>query len=320
LRRAVANLLRRLLAARGIQLAGPAESAGRRAFAATLERWAVADLDPDPQAGFAASGIVFSRDRALQLHALLSGWTENVVGGSGLAVLWTASGAAHEASYRELERIWTGRVRFVRESSFRDDLLRLVEGAGCTHLFFLTDDAVVLRPLDLAGCLLPRPSREIFSLTHDRTLDWCFVAGRPQRIPSLSERSGGRFEWTWAEGEEGADWSYPLSVDGKIFSRREVALLLEELPFRNPNTLESALQVYQPLFARRRGVCLDAAAVVNVPCNRVQDQFLNPTTGAHAPDELLVRWNRGERIAHEEFLGRTPRSAETSSFTFVSRA
>ena len=314
-----AALLRRLLAPSGAELLGPGQASLRRAFDAALEEWAVADLDPDPGATPGATGIVFSRDRAMQLHALLAGWTENVSGCAGLRILWTASDAAHEASYRVLEGIWRGKAEFVRESSFRDDLLREVRAAPSTHLFFLTDDAVVLRPFRLDPCLLRRPSREILSLTHDRTLDWCFAAGRAQAIPPLSDRADGLLEWTWADGEPGTDWSYPLSVDGKFFSGRELALLLPHIPFCNPNTLEAAMQVFQPLFARRKGVCLPRAPLVNVPCNRVQEEFSNRTTGGWKTGELLERWNRGERIRHEEFVGLSPREAEERAFSFRPR-
>lgn len=303
----------------GLELAGPGATRLRRAFLRAVEDWSVLDVDPPAGSELSATGIVFSRDRAMQLHALLSGWTENVDGAADLRILWTASAPAHESAYRELASLWGAKVRFVRESDFRADLLREVESATSSHLFLLTDDAVVLQPFRLADCLKARPSREVFSLTHGEGLDWCFVAQRPQRIPALDRGGSGTIEWTWSDGDEGTDWAYPLSVDGKFFSRREIALLVRHIPFRNPNTLEAALQVFQPLFARRRGTAFSRAALANIPCNTVQSEFRNHDSGLHSTSDLLSRWNRGERIRHEEFVGLTPAHAEIRTFTFVSR-
>jgi len=313
------GLVRRFLARRGLELVGPGTAALRRAFLRTIEDWSVEDVDPPDGSDLSATGIVFSRDRAMQLHALLSGWTENVDGAADLRVLWTSSSPGHEAAYRELESIWGSRVAFVRESDFRTDLLREVESTPSTHLFFLTDDAVVLQPFRLADCLRPRPSREVFSLTHGEGLEWCFVARRSQRVPALEKNPDGTIGWTWSEGEPATDWAYPLSVDGKFFSPRECAVLLRHLPFRNPNTLEAALQVYQPLFARRRGIAFSRPALVNVPCNTVQSDFRNHDSGLHTVADLLCLWQDGLRIRHEEFKGLAPAEAEIRNFTFVSR-
>jgi hypothetical protein len=318
--RATSDLLRRFLAFWGLELAGRETAARRRAFLETLEEWAVADFEPPSGEPFSAMGVIFSRDRALQLHALLEGWAACVRGPAELVVLWTASDPDHEASYRELSALWEGRARFLRETSFREDLLDEIGSTPATHLFFLTDDAMVLNPFDLSSCLLPDPTRAVFSLTHGRGLDWCFVARKPQGIPALSDARNGRLSWVWKDGDPGTDWSLPLSVDGKFLSRREVALLLSRLPFRNPNTLEMALQVFHPLFARRNGVCFGHPALVNVPCNTVQTECVNPDTGLHGVRDLLFRWRAGERIRWEAFLGLSPREAETKNFEFVTRS
>ncbi len=298
---------------------GSTSLARRRAFLETLEEWAVGDFDPSPDLPFSATGVVFSRDRALQLHALLESWAANAHGKADLMVLWTASDPEHESSYRELSNLWAGRVRFRREADFRADLLAELEVFPSTHLFFLTDDAMVLRPFDVSDCLLPHPRRSVFSLTHGHGLDWCFVARKTQRIPPLSKTFAGHLRWNWKDGEDGTDWSFPLSVDGKFFSRQEMSLLLSRLPFRNPNTLEMALQQFQPLFARREGVCFQDSVLVNVPCNTVQTECENFDTGAHGVHDLLLRWKTGERILWEEFAGLSACQAETKAFSFTPR-
>lgn len=262
-------------------------------------------------------GVIFSKDRALQLRALLQSWFAQVEGTARLVVLWTAS-PEHEASYAELQALWQGKVEWVREQDFRTDLLRLLETSGESHLFFVTDDALVIGGFKMEEALAEEPRHRILSLCHAPTLDWCFIADRAQKVPPLQAHAPGRLRWNWADGEERMDWRFPLSIDGKFFAREEMLLLLRPLPFRSPNTLEVNLQVFLPLFVGREGVCFEQAKLVNVPCNAVQTQYANLVTGAHTTAELLVRWQAGERIRWEDHVGLLPAEAERKAFAFVS--
>jgi hypothetical protein len=288
-------------------------------FDAALVEWTRRDFRQELSGPRTATGIVFSRDRAMQLHALLESWFANASGEARLVVLWTASDSDHETSYRELSVLWKDKVDWVREAQFRDDLLRLVESDRSSHLFFLTDDAIVLRPFEISRALLPDPGRRVFSLCHDPELSWCFILKRHQKVPPLRGLGQDLFEWDWTDGEPGTDWNFPLSVDGKFFSRQEMSVLMRNLPFRNPNTFEQSLQVFQPLFVGRGGVCFSKAVLANVPCNAVQTQFDNPVTGAHGTGELNTRWRKGQRIAWEDFRNLSSAQAETRPFRFVER-
>ncbi len=311
-------LFKSLLGRLGLEVQTARLARLRERFQATLVEWSARDFRIAPDGAFRATGIVFSRDRAMQLDALLESWFAQVDGSVRLAVLWTAT-PRHEISYRQLADKWARRVEWIRESDFREDLVSIVRQDSSTHLFFMTDDALILRPFAMEQVLLPDPRHEIFSLCHSRDLDWCFVHQKTQTVPDLDPRPDGTLSWRWKNGETFSDWSFPLSVDGKFFLREEMEVLLSDLPFRSPNTLEQSLQIYQPLFAGRLGVCFAKAAMVNVPCNAVQTQFANPVTGAHSTDELLHEWEGGNRIAWEDFKGMPPREAERKPYRFVAR-
>ena len=98
------------------------------------------------------------------------------------------------------------------------------------------------------------------------------------------------FTWTWGKGE--TDWAYPLSVDGHIFDRLEFLAMLQLIPFKAPNSLEHHLQVFLPLFSNRLGVAYPTSRQVNLPLNRVQQEFAN-SAGQVDPDFLLEKWNQG---------------------------
>jgi hypothetical protein len=287
------------------------------ACAALLD--ADAALLPAPPPG--ATGVVFSKDRAMQLHAFLSSWFACAVSPCPLRVLFAAGSAEHERAYDELARIWSGRVDFVRERDFRSDLLGILGLDDAPRVVFFTDDGMFLDPFDMDDAVRWNPRTHVFSLVHGRALRRCFVLDRPQSLPPFLDPPEGGDEllcWSWAQGDPG-DWSFPLSLDGRVFDRREMSALLGALEFRSPNTLEMAMQAWMPLFRRRKGLSFPRERLVNIPTNTVQEDCRNRETGRHSSRELLERWMEGERIEHERFRALRCDEAESSGFHFVRR-
>lgn len=310
--------LDRILGRAGVHLEG------RRARQLRRKAWeGIAELLMHPPSldGEGAEGIVFSRDRAMQLHAFLGSWFSCVLSPCPLHVLYTTSDSSHERSYEQLREIWSDRVRFVREEDFREDLLSLIRGFSTPRVVFFTDDGMFLDPFDLDEALCWDPRTHVFALTKGRGLRHCFVTDRPQGLPPFHPGPPGSEEllcWTWRDGDEG-DWRFPLSLDGHVLGRQEMSILLGAIPFRSPNTLEGEMQVYLPLFLAREGLCFPREKLVNVPANSVQRDWRNRHTGHHGADELLRLWQTGQRIEHEAFRGLSCRDAETSAYRFLPR-
>ncbi|MCB9496043.1 MAG: hypothetical protein H6686_04055 [Fibrobacteria bacterium] len=286
-------------------------------------RIGIARLLMDPPRGEApgASGIVFSRDRALQLDAFLGSWFSNVLSPCPLRILWTASDHRHERSYAQLQERWKDRVSFHEERDFRSDLLSLLALDEAPRILFFTDDGMFLDPFDLDEAVCWNPSTHIFALTKGRGLRHCFVTDQDQTLPPFLPGPAGAEEllcWTWQDGDPG-DWSYPLSVDGHVLGRHEMRILLASIPFRSPNTLEAAMQVFAPYFLLRSGLCFPRERLVNIPANSVQKDWTNRTTGQHDSASLLEHWNAGERIEYEAFRGLTCLEAERTPYRFLRR-
>ena len=94
-------LLKSLLGRLGLEVQTARLARLRDRFQTTLVDWSARDFRIAPDGAFHATGVVFSRDRALQLDALLESWFAQVDGPAKLVVLWTGS-PVHEVSYREL--------------------------------------------------------------------------------------------------------------------------------------------------------------------------------------------------------------------------
>lgn len=256
--------------------------------------------------------VVFSKDRAMQLHGLLATMLKNVSPVLPVHVLYRASSPAHQKAYDDVIDIFgTGGVRFVQQKntqSFKSDLMEILFPLTCDMLFFLVDDILFIEPVDLRDLLKFDPDEFVPSLRMGRNLSRCYVLQTPQSLPNFLDHPSGdsdKIIWQWDKAE--LDWSYPLSVDGHFFARREVAAMAALTSFAAPNSFEDALQIFKPLFQRRYGLGYQKSRIVNIPCNRVQTENDNLAGNTH-PDELLAMWQKGYQIDHTKLSGITNES------------
>lgn len=286
-----------------------------------------------------AQCIVFSMDRALQLHGLLGSYFENVTDPAPISVLYRCSDESHRQAYREVFEEYDGRLeRTVEEvwpGDFRRQLLTLLRAVNSEKCFFLVDDDLFIEEVSLAEMLALDSRYVIPSLRMGVNLTDSYTLNEKQQLPAMfrgvglaqdereldaaiyADKKNEILFWQWGAGT--LDWGYPLSVDGHIFDTAEIRTLAEMTEFSSPNTFEAALQAHSWLFEARRGACYRKSRLVNIPCNRVQEDFTNRHGSVHQ-DELLERWQRGLRMDYRALYRVVNRSAhEELPIGFVSR-
>jgi len=256
------------------------------------------------------AGVVFSMDRAIQLHALLATYARNVADSPRLHLLYRATTDAHGAAYREVIDEFGGLLASVTRQpardTFRNQLLEILGGLAVDRLFFLVDDIVFIEPVDFGDLIPADPRSFVPSLRLGANLTSSYVVRQRQPLPALrswpSRMPGGPelLRWRWSEGIH--DWSYPLSVDGNVFARNEIVVLANHTSFDSPNSFENGLQQYAPFFQSRFGICYAKSRIVNIPWNRVQQEVANFHGSIHQ-DDLLREWQNGRRLDHEALQG-----------------
>jgi hypothetical protein len=268
-----------------------------------------------------AEGIVFSKNRACQLHALLESYFHLAGHPAPLHILFDAAGR-HEKPYEELRRLFSKHgVFFVRQSDFRADLLNLLGAIRAEALFFLVDDIVFTRPFDLHDfCRFPTDTY-VPSLRMGANIRRSHTCTRDLPQPEFIARRQAGAEtfliWKWSEGT--VDWGFPLSLDGNFFKAAEITAAARHLRFTSPNTFETGLQKLLGLYARRYGVCAEKSTILNIPSNRIQNDYRNMAEGPSA-EELLEKWNEGLAIdwrALEGFDNIDPH--QPVRYTFIDR-
>lgn len=266
------------------------------------------------------SAVVFSKDRAMQLHALLASFFETKVGECELVVINKSSTATHKRAYEEVAKIFGEKVKFVEQGNypaFRDCLEHVVSQLPTGNIFFLVDDIVFTEVVDYQFLASLDVSDTVFSLRMGDHLDFSYVVDARQPLPKTLEFKDAYLTWQWSEGR--LDWGYPLSVDGHIFSTSEVFLWIKYLDFVSPSSFENALQKLKHIYRNKRGMSFRKSRIVNIPANKVQDE-VNNLHGSIHQDDLLQKWFDGMAIDHRKFRGWLNRSVhQEADFHLIKR-
>lgn len=254
------------------------------------------------------SAIVFSKDRPLQLDALLTSCRRSFATAIPINVIYFASSDRGQVAYEEVASIHGDALTaFHAESptSPFPDLLRSVLSQVRTRaVTFLVDDDVFIRPVDIAGLAKLAQTDVVPSLRLGRNITYSYIQDRSQPQPYLrrctdlgSLTSAAQAEsllaWRWRSGA--IDWGYPFSLDGNIFVVEMIQEYMDRINFGSPNSLEAELHRLVDLTRSWWGLCFEYSRLVNLPLNRVQTEIPN-IHGAVHQDDLLTAWHQGLRM------------------------
>lgn len=246
--------------------------------------------------------VLFSKDRPLQLLALLESLNHFSEPKILPHIIYNAKDEEYEQAYRSLFKEYSHLFKAVHADKvlgFRTTLINLIEELQSDNITFLVDDIILKNNLQWNELLIFNTSKVTPTIRLAPHLSRCYTTNDEQTLPAFI-----RWEklnwWYWDEGDH--DWHYPLSVDGNIFSREEFLTMTKNIPFKAPNTLELNLQIYKKDFIHRLGCCYDESVIINVPVNKVQDEISNIHGSVHQ-SELLEIWNKNLKINFIKLAG-----------------
>lgn len=267
--------------------------------------------------------LVFSKNRPIQLFCLLETMLRRTTGDYRIHVLFHAEGTRMQAAYQELQSdpLLTG-IRFMKETDFSSQLIEIIGHLQGSRLLFFTDDSFISGDWSTDDLSSIHPMEAVFSLRHGKNLTYSFPYGAQQKVPALTPYNRashtGLVSFEWQHQYLQSDWSYPLSVDGHMFLREELNMIVNNMKFSSPNTLEGAMQMLFPLFSVRKGICFEYSKLAHVHCNRVQHDFHNRFTGKHTVESLLEHWESSMKIDIRSLCGNIDPSLELE-FNFCKR-
>jgi len=251
-------------------------------------------------------GIVFSKDRPMQLYALIKSYFENVSSPGSLEVLFHASNQEYLDAYLQVQVLCKDYdVKFTKESSFKDDLVQVLSSLEVTKVFFLVDDILFIRHMDMSFFMNVDLNKHVPSMRLGTNLKRCYTQNVRQPLPLMKEyekrmSNSPMFSWSWVDGM--FDWAYPLSVDGNVFLLEEILAMAKIGEYRAPNTFEQSLQWFSLAFSDRYGLCGGQSFLVNIPFNKVQCENSNVSSNVSEKD-LLISWCQGNEIDVSKYYG-----------------
>lgn len=237
-----------------------------------------------------ASCLIFSRDRACQLDALLRSISRNAPQlYSRITVYYKATSEEHHRGYAKcmVKNNFPGRIFFVPEGTVAiQELVRSFVRSD-EFISFLVDDDIIYRPAPVIIHDFP------YSLRLGVNTRYCHAQGQPQRRPILHPDGRGayRFNWTKAEG----DFGYPFSLDGTIYHTVHIDHLISRIEFDSPTRLEAAMDANKMRITWDSVYCGEHSCLVGLPHNRVTEWAGNPVSGRYTTEEL----NRAFLMGHE---------------------
>ncbi len=257
--------------------------------------------------------VIFSRDRAAQLELLLRSFKRFFLdwNQANVTVIYKVTGGGTKENplyqgYKLCEQLHP-EFNYLPEDmceSFKQATLNAVNVENPLTMF-LVDDIVFKSPMSLsdeefAVTFAGDPNVLCLSLRLYEGINYCYPIGKSVSVPSSV--LSGENTWNWV-GQEG-DWGYPLSLDGHVFTTETIRPFLENLEYKNPNTLEASMSINTELVQNAPLMaCYRAnSKLLNVPANRVQDTFNNRVGNLVTVEELNEKFLSKQRISLEPFI------------------
>lgn len=254
--------------------------------------------------------IIFSFDRPMQLWAYLESIYIYIVGIHKIFVIYRTSTDAFEKAYEQV-KIAFPEIIFLQQQNknptaqFKPLLLETTFSFSTSnYVVFGVDDIIVTDYVDINACLgaLAQEKAYGFFLRIGKNITKCYTCGfkGEYKIPPLKEIKNFRniFLWKFAEGVHG--WSYIHTVDMTIYAKKDIKDFLYSLEYKTPNQLEGRWA--KKVDRKKKGLCFERSKMVNIPINRVQNDYHNMSMNLFSTGEMLDLFNQGKRIDISPFF------------------
>ena len=220
------------------------------------------------------NSIIFSKDRAMQLHLLLESLEKNSKDIFEISVLYKSTSEEFENGYLKVKEKFPY-VNFVPESEkeFKKQTLELLN-RGLKYSCFFTDDDIIYNSINQEQIITTLENDQdvfCFSLRLGKNTTNCYTMRANNVIVLLSEEND-IVKWDWTKHY--MDFGYPLSVDGHIFRTKDILKLSNLVSYQNPNTFEASLQIFDN-YPKSKMAAFSESKLVNSPVNIVQNVFEN---------------------------------------------
>lgn len=269
--------------------------------------------------------IIYSKDRPLQLYALLESCKEHVTNTGSITVIYHASNDQFETAYKEVQQTFNS-VAFKAQSrtnprdDFKNLTLETLYGSPHNYVIFAVDDIIVKDKVDLNRAIQDLEETKAYAvfLRLGKNTHYCYSCNAEQGIPPLLNLENNLYAWQMHRGAY--DWRYPNNVDMTLYRKSSIIETIKKCNFGAPNSFEAAWASHARDVLKKIGLCYGLSKIINIPMNIVQHECSNRHMNAYSVQELLEKFNQGLKIDITSYWQMQNNAAHTEApITFIAR-
>lgn len=253
--------------------------------------------------------IIFSFNRALQLDTLLTSLVEHWKSPDYcIDVLYNTTDKDYEKAYQKVQDkfatypityhkesavadklqtrmflVWDNIKRYLKydclrrpKSNFRSLLIKTIKDNPCSHLMFMTDDAMFIRNINLPQHIF----QWIDECPDSRQFILRIGEGMNNQPKDIVRKENEYLKWSMYDAKFMSNWGYNFSVDAHIYSKDTIIRVFDKIWFVNPNTLEDPVcRAFRTKKQMGEAMSYDSPTLLSFPINMVQSVAKNETMG-----------------------------------------
>lgn len=251
--------------------------------------------------------IVWSKDRACQLDALLRSIEKYAPGIFDPYIVYIASSKEYGMAYGQLQNEMMEKDQYcllVDEKNFYSDTMMGLEFNENPYCAFCTDDTLLFR-----DCSTFKPSMlddiPIFSFRYGlNTIVQDYHTGRKQPPLRNFKDEGDTIVWKWSDYIPTDNYGYPFGLDLHVYRSDLIIKTLGNTQFNTSNQLETIL-FHRRLQAPQLIRSFRYSAAVNVPVNNISGVTRSGETYSYTIEELNQQFLDGRRINIDKIVPTT---------------
>ena len=172
--------------------------------------------------------VIFSKNRACQLEALVRSIVQNSIQRPEISVLWKSESKSHAKGYDLAQKLWP-MIEWREQVNFRHDLIGIFQERSAESVMFCTDDGLFYRKITK----LPNPNwGKVASLALRLGQESCYShpANETYRSPKFHKEKE-FLAWRWRKAK--GDFRVVYSLDAHIYPRKRILDLLSKFKFNS---------------------------------------------------------------------------------------
>jgi len=241
--------------------------------------------------------IIFSRDRAMQLHANLSSLKKYAQHYKQAHIYVLYKTEKYQYQYDQLVKEFN-EVSFVRETNLTEQSHKIL--LKYNAIMYVVDDTIFYRNFNIVtclDCLFSHNEALGFSLRIGRNITRSHISNTDIEQPKFQKLDDNYFRFAWPKKQR--DFGYPLEVSSSIYRTSDIIPLLKKV-HGDPGSIESYLNQQKNQFRESKPflLCHDKSVAFACPVNIIRDTTRCPhgRKYSYSIEKLAALFDEGNRI------------------------